>query len=134
MQITVTTPERLLIKDYEVEYLQLNTDKFGQIRILDKHCDYVATLDTGLIAFVGKEDRKSYLGVISGGFVEVLNNHALVLANTLELADEIDFDRVRLAKKKAEEMLAKTVNPEERFKYDQKLRRAIARANLEGRK
>ena len=45
----------------------------------------------------------------SGGFVEVLNNTVTVLAETAELATEIDIERARDAEARALERLASAV-------------------------
>ncbi|MEO1632396.1 MAG: ATP synthase delta/epsilon chain alpha-helix domain-containing protein, partial [Bacteroidota bacterium] len=50
----------------------------------------------------------------SGGFVEVLDNHVIMLAETAEPASEIDVDRARSAEQAAQERLAASTSAEER--------------------
>ena len=130
MKLTITSPERQILKNYSVQFLKLTTQEKGQVTILDGHADYIAALDTGTVSFIGSEDKKQYLGVISTGFLKIYNNQIDILANTMELAQEIDLDRVQKSKAKAEEMLKKITNPEELEKYNRKLSRALARLEV----
>ena len=50
------------------------------------------------------ENKRQYFAM-SGGFLEVLNNHVNVLAETVELAENIDVARAEAAKKRAEERM-----------------------------
>ena len=130
MKLTITSPERQILKNYNVQFLKLTTQEKGQVTILEGHADYIASLDTGTVSFEGIEDKKQYLGVISTGFLKICNNQIDILANTMELAQEIDLDRVQKSKAKAEEMLKKINNPEELEKYNRKLNRALARLEV----
>lgn len=90
----------------------------GEVGILHLRAPLVAALGTGVLR-VG-EDRV----FVDGGFVEVLNDRVLVLAETAETADEIDLERARAAEKRARERLAEGGPSLDRLRA----RRALARA------
>ena len=50
----------------------------------------------------------------AGGFVEVLDNRVIMLAETAEPASAIDVERARAAEERAKEQLAAAESPEER--------------------
>ena len=62
--------------------------------------------------------------LLAGGFVEVLNNTVTVLAETAELASEIDVERAKAAEAAALQRLSESGDPEERAKAAAKLERA----------
>ena len=48
-----------------------------------------------------------------GGFVEVSNDHVIVLSDVAELPDQIDVPRAEAAKRAAEEILARDPDDED---------------------
>jgi F-type H+-transporting ATPase subunit epsilon len=87
----------------------------GGFQVLYNHAPLVSTLGIGKVKLVlenGSED----VYAISGGIFEVNNNKATILAEEIESKDEIDLDRARAAKERAEQILRMTdkdVNKEE---------------------
>ncbi|MDD4775396.1 MAG: ATP synthase delta/epsilon chain alpha-helix domain-containing protein, partial [Syntrophomonas sp.] len=64
---------------------------------------------------------------ISGGFMEVMNNEARVLAETAEPGDDIDVLRAKAAKERAEARLAAKAEDTNLARAEAALQRAIAR-------
>lgn len=113
---TVTTPERTLISE-EIEQVSLPT-AMGEITILPGHIPLVSLLRPGEMRIV--RDGKEELFAVAGGFLEVLQSasgggEVTVLADAAEHADEIDEARAEEARKRAEEVMAKEAESEERF-------------------
>ena len=102
MKITfeIITPEREVLKT-EISQLTVPTAE-GQITILPHHIPLVATLLPGEI--IAKQNGKEVLMAISGGFLEVLKNKVVILADTAERAEEIDEKRAEEARKRAQEL------------------------------
>ncbi len=102
MKITfeIITPEREVLKT-EISQLTVPTSD-GQITILPHHIPLVATLMPGEI--VAKKNGEEILMAISGGFLEVLKNKIVILADTAERAEEIDEKRAEEARKRAQEL------------------------------
>lgn len=84
MNLEILTPEKKIFSD-EVYGVQLPGVE-GSFEILDRHAPIVSALGKGMVKVLkDKNTVKHYK--ITGGFVEVLNNNASVLA---EGAEEIE--------------------------------------------
>ena len=101
-RLEVATPERLLISE-QVTEAQIPTEN-GMIGVLPGHAAYIGTLGTGQLSY-GQADGRNTI-VISGGFVEIRDNHVRVLANSAEKPDEIDVARAEAALKRASDRLS----------------------------
>ncbi len=109
------------------------TGSEGQIQILPGHAAMVGTLETGPFE-VSYADGRKERGVISTGFFEVREGLVTVLAETAELASEIDVGRAKKAQQKAEAGLsAASLTPENFRKYQLKLQRSMIRQAVGGK-
>lgn len=101
IKFEIVTPERVVLKE-EVLQATIPTQS-GEITILPDHIPLVSILNPGVIELKKLSGENEVISV-SGGFVEVLKNKIVILADTAELAVELDEQRIEEAKKKAEEM------------------------------
>ena len=100
----------------------------GQLGILPHHAPLMTTLKAGeLIARQGTEE---YCLAISGGFLEVLPERIIVLADSAERAEEIDIARAEAARQRAQEKLAHPTSTLEAAAAEAALHRAIARIEV----
>jgi F-type H+-transporting ATPase subunit epsilon len=102
IKFEIVTPERTVLKE-SIRQITLPT-KQGEITILPNHIPLIATLNPGVIHLRKADDTPEVLSV-SGGFVEVLSNKVVILADTAEMAEEIDIERAEEAKKRAEQTM-----------------------------
>ncbi len=107
----IVTPERVVLKE-EVAQVTVPT-KQGEITVLPNHIPLVAGLMPGVIEVVKGDGTREVMSV-SGGFIEVLKDKVVILADTAERAEEIDIKRVEEARRMAERTI------KEMRKYDQK--------------
>lgn len=98
----ILTPEGSLF-DGNVKGVQMPGAK-GSFEVKTLHADIISTLDIGQI-LVRKSDGENRLFAVSGGFVEVHDNKLTLLAEAAEAVEEIDVERAKEAKKRAEERL-----------------------------
>lgn len=98
----IVTPERVVLKD-EIVQATIPTVE-GDITILPKHSPLVSVLKPGILE-LKKIDGSIEIISVSSGFVEVLLNKTIILADTAERAEEIDLERAEEARKRAEESL-----------------------------
>ena len=104
LELEVATPERQLARE-QVSEVEI-PGKEGYMGILPGHAPLIGLLGTGTLTYVAG-GKKRYFAVHSG-FIEVLDDHVRVLANTAEAKEEIDIQRAREALRRAEEH---TMNP-----------------------
>lgn len=110
IQFEIVTPERVVLKE-EILQITLPTQA-GEITVLPNHLPLVATLKPGII-HLKKKDGESEIISISGGFIEVLKNKIVILADTAERAEEIDLSRAEEAHRRAEELKQKARDAEQ---------------------
>ena len=105
----------------------------GQIGILARHINFVTALGMGP-AKVVTEDGERYAACI-GGMVAVTDGEVKVVATTFEWADEIDVERAKASKERAEKMLAAPDCDEQTKQYaNARLKRAQVRLGIAGKK
>lgn len=101
IQFEIVTPERIVFKT-AVKSITAPT-KQGEITVLPDHIPLVASLQPGVIEIKTADNRIEIIST-SGGFIEVLKNKVVILADTAERAEEIDVDRAEEARRRAEEI------------------------------
>ena len=101
IQLEVVTPERRVL----AEPVDLVTvpGLGGELGILPGHTPLISQLQTGVLTYVA-EGKSSQLHV-SGGFVEVRDDHVSVLAEVAERPDEIDAARARQSRDQLEKQI-----------------------------
>lgn len=101
IKFEIVTPERVVFR-MEVKQVTVPTAQ-GEITVLPEHIPLVSTLLPGVIELLTADDRVEIISV-SGGFIEVLKNKVVILADTAERAEEIDLKRAEEARTRAEKI------------------------------
>ncbi|MFA6106383.1 MAG: ATP synthase F1 subunit epsilon [Patescibacteria group bacterium] len=100
IKFEIVTPEREVFKEM-VAQVTVPT-RNGEITILPHHIPLVSILAPGVIE-VRQPDGNIEVMSVSGGFIEVLKDKIVILADTAERAAEIDISRAEVARARAEE-------------------------------
>ena len=126
--LEMVTPERLAFSE-EVDEVVL-PGVLGEFGILPGHVPFLSALQVGPVV-VRKNTEVIYYAV-RGGFVEVHEDHVIVLAETAERSDEIDVERVLASKARAEKLLLelKDISGLEFIKAELRLKRALVREEI----
>ena len=95
----------------------------GAFEILRGHAPMLAATQVGPVVVTTTGGERVTFAT-SGGFVEVLDNRVIMLAESAEPASEIDVERARNAESDAAERLAAATSPEERAELQAELDRA----------
>ncbi len=101
LQLEIVTPERLVISDEVDEVVVPGSE--GELGILPHHAPLVSTLGAGELR-MKKGGEWEYFAVM-GGFVQVRPDKVVVLAETADMASEIDLERAQQARQEAERAL-----------------------------
>jgi F-type H+-transporting ATPase subunit epsilon len=110
----------------EVQKILLRTID-GDIEILARHTDYCTAIGMGT-AKVTMEDGKERKAACIGGMISVMNGEVRVLPTTWEWSEDIDIERAKAAKERAEERLRdQQLDKEARIRAEAKLYRALVR-------
>ena len=98
IRLELVTPERLLVSEEVDEVIVPGYE--GEFGVLPEHTQFLAILSIGVLRYrKGDEVRKVAVG---GGFAEVTPDRVVVMADVAEKAEEIDVDRARRARDRAE--------------------------------
>lgn len=128
IKLKIVTPEKILFEDI-VSQVSVSTI-MGEITILPNHIPLVSQLSSGEIV-IKTEQGKEDLMAISGGFIEVLPDQVVILADTAERAEDIDEARAEEARQKAEEILKTKVADAEGFAmFTAKIEKELARLKV----
>jgi len=124
IRLELVTPERLLLSEDVDEVVSPGYE--GEFGVLPGHTQYLAILNIGMLRYRnGNETRKIALG---GGFAEVSPERVVVMADTAERAEEIDIERARRARERAEAALKELSLDDEHYKKAHAaLQRALVR-------
>lgn len=99
IKFEIVTPEQIVLKEYVVR-ATIPTQS-GEVTILPNHIPLVSILKSGLIE-VEKADGSIDIMAVSGGFLEVLIDKIVILADYAERAVNLDEKLVEAARVKAE--------------------------------
>lgn len=128
--LRIVSPEGNVLKE-DVEFVVF-PGAMGELGVLPNHAPLIAGLDVGVIRYTFNSTVKQ--AAITGGFVEVVDNSATVLADTAELGEAIDLKRAMEAKERALKRLSARTNEIDVRRAEFALRRAVARISAVGDK
>ena len=101
LHLEIVTPERLVYSD-DVDAVVCPGIE-GELGVLPHHTPLVTTLGYGELR-IRKGGREDYYA-IAGGFLQVRPDKVVVMAETADLASEIDLERAQEARREAERAL-----------------------------
>ena len=104
IELVIVTPQRQLLRQGVAE-VQLPGAN-GYLGVLPGHAPLMTELDIGELSYRDTGGKESSHVAIVRGFAEVLPDRVTVLAETAELAHEIDVARAEAARARAEKRLA----------------------------
>ena len=101
LHLEIVTPERLAYSD-TVDSVVLPGAE-GEMGILPHHAPLLATLGVGELRIRKGSDIEFF--AIAGGFLQVRPDKVVVMAETADMASEIDLEKAEAARREAERAL-----------------------------
>lgn len=127
IKVSVVTPDGP-VHESDVEMVSTKAQT-GELGILPGHIPMVAPLQVGAVRLL-KDGKTDYVAV-SGGFIEVRSEEVTILAQAAEEAEDIDVDRAKRAKERAEKRLRAVKDEHIDFKRAElALQRALNRISV----
>ena len=125
--LEVVTPARLVVRE-TVSGAQIPV-RGGYIGVLAGHAPLLAEMGIGELSY--HAGSRTYLCTAMGGFVEVLADRVIVLADSAERLEEIDVPRAQAARDRAQKRLATPNDPNVDWKRaEEALERAQVRLQV----
>lgn len=128
--LEIVTPDGSAF-DGMAESLLVRTTE-GDVEILASHADYLATVATGRTRLIINGEEK--FASSQGGFLSVTGGEVRLVATTFEFAEEIDLERAKAARDRAEEALSRAKDARDIELAKVRLSRALNRINVAGMK
>ena len=124
--LRIITPDRVFFEG-QVSMVEFNTTE-GEIGIYKKHVPTTVISSPGILTITGEKGVKE--AALHAGFVEILQDEVVILAEIIEWPDEIDKARAESAKARAEERLRSKTPETDILRAETALQRALARIHV----
>jgi F-type H+-transporting ATPase subunit epsilon len=126
LHLEIVTPEkRAFVGDVD-EVIVPGSE--GELGILPHHAPLISLLGHGVLRLKRGDQEQEF--AIFGGFLQVRPDRVVVLAETADLASEIDLERAERARREAEHVLEGAVEPADLAGAREALQRALIRIRL----
>lgn len=128
-KLQVIAPDRVFL-DGEADMIELCTTE-GEIGVLKDHIPLTAIIAPGVLRI--KKDGEEKAAALHEGFLEILGDKVVILAESCEWPDEIDINRANEAKIRAERRLKSADAELNEARAELALRRSLVRLELAGK-
>ncbi len=129
-QVEVLTPEKTVLAADIVSLVAPGSEGF--LGVLAHHAPLITALMPGVLTLTYPGQREEIYAV-SGGFLEVSGNRAIVLADAVERPGEIDAERAKSAQDRASTLLKERPSLLDGDRAELALKRAINRIRTSDR-
>jgi len=126
LQVEMVTAEGRVLSE-EADFV-LAPGLAGELGVLPRHIPLMTPLRPGEV-MVRNDGREAYL-FVSGGFLEVLPDRVVILADAAERAEDIDEARAQEARRRAQQILEERPAEAEAAEAAVALERAIFRLKV----
>ena len=108
MKLNVLTPDRKAVFNQEITEVTVPANS-GEMTILPGHAPMITTLGTGILKYKIKGQDRTYKALLSWGYCEVTPDAVNVLAEFMQLQEEVDAEASKSSLQAAEKKLATEV-------------------------
>ena len=118
--VSVVTQVKKILEQ-EAGYLRLRTSE-GDIGILPNHAPFVAELSMGKMEIESPNKDRRDIYFLSGGFLEISNNQATVIADEILPIEKIDIETEQTKIEELKKQLEKISVEEEKVRIQKKIK------------
>ena len=115
-KLNVLTPERKAVFDQEITEVTVPAYS-GEMTILPGHAPLITTLGTGILKYKIKGIDKTYKAVLSWGYCEVMPGAVNVLAEFMQMPEEIVVAKEEASLQVAEKKLVNEILDDAEFEH-----------------
>lgn len=126
-RLKIISPDRIFY-DEDVEMVEFRSTE-GEMGVLKGHIPLTAILVPGVLKIKGTADGNKEAALHSG-FVEIMQDHVTILAESCEWPEEIDLNRAKEAQVRAERRLKSGDSAINIARAELALRRSLIRIEL----
>ena len=130
LHLEIITPEKVVYKD-NVDEVIVETEN-GQISILPEHVNLLTRVMPG--EMIIKKGNQEHFLAITGGFLEISDNHINLLADYAIRAEDIEVAKIQEAQKRAEHMIKEKVTEKEFRIAEAELQKALLQLHVASRR
>jgi F-type H+-transporting ATPase subunit epsilon len=131
LQLEIVTPERRAYSGMVDAVVVPGIE--GELGILPHHAPLISTLGVGVLRMRSGGQEEEF--AIAGGFLQVRPDKVVVLAETADMASEIDLERAQAARREAERAIAEGfVEPADLARARASLQRALLHISVAERR
>ena len=123
--VSVVTQVKKILEQ-EAGYLRLRTSE-GDIGILPNHAPFVAELSMGKMEIESPNKDRRDIYFLSGGFLEISDNQATVIADEVFPIEKIDVESEQALVENLKKELEKVSTEEEKKKLQKNLKISLAK-------
>ena len=126
-KLSVVTPEKVVFEQEVRSIIAPGSE--GYLGVLSNHAPLITALIPGKLSVEDSAGNESIYS-LSGGFLEVSKNIAVVLADAIEKPEEIDKDRAKRAEERARQRLSHRTRDIDVERAEAALARALNRQKI----
>ena len=126
-EVEIITPDRTFHKG-EATMIEFNTAA-GEIGVYKNHIPLTTVLAPGVVT-IHRDGQDNIIAAVHSGFAEILPDKVTLLAEIAEWPGEIDVERAKAAKTRAEERLANKTEALDVKRAELALHRALVRIDI----
>lgn len=124
--LKIISPDRVFYEG-KVSFVEMNTSE-GEIGVYKNHVPMTSIIKPGIIIMHEEQEEKK--AALHAGFVQILKEQVTVMAEVVEWPDEIDENRAKEAKIRAERRLSNNEDTIDVERAELALKRSLVRLGL----
>lgn len=127
--LQIISPDRIFYEG-EASFVEMVTSE-GEVGVYKNHIPMTNILVPGIVKIHESDGVKE--AAVHSGFVEILQEKIVIMAEVAEWPDEIDINRAEEARKRAERRLSSNGSEINVARAEAALKRSLTRIQLKGR-